>query len=141
MAGHHVVRTEHERLERGGVPAEMVPAHEQRAAAGEDRDTGLRGALPAVAVFVHQEPPETALLDSSSVPPGPSEDISELADVDGRQRCHPAYGRDGAIPQIGERLSISRRTVQTHVGHIFMKPDVSSRAQLAAEVTRQPSRG
>jgi DNA-binding NarL/FixJ family response regulator len=44
-------------------------------------------------------------------------------------------------PQIGERLYISRRTVQTHVAHIFMKLAVSSRAQLAAEVTRQPPRG
>lgn len=51
------------------------------------------------------------------------------------------YGRDGALPQVGERLYISRRTVQTHVVHIFMKLGVSSRAQLAAEVTRQPSRG
>ena len=44
-------------------------------------------------------------------------------------------------PQIGERLYISRRTVQTHVAHIFMKLGVSSRAQLAAEVIRQPGRG
>jgi DNA-binding CsgD family transcriptional regulator len=42
-------------------------------------------------------------------------------------------------PQIGERLYISRRTVQTHVAHIFMKLGVSSRAQLAAEGIRQPS--
>ena len=44
-------------------------------------------------------------------------------------------------PQIGERLYISRRTVQTHVAHIFMKLGISSRAQLAAEVIRQPGRG
>ena len=44
-------------------------------------------------------------------------------------------------PQIGERLYVSRRTVQTHVAHIFMKLGVSSRAQLAAEVIRQPGRG
>jgi DNA-binding CsgD family transcriptional regulator len=44
-------------------------------------------------------------------------------------------------PQIGERLYISRRTVQTHVAHIFMKLGVSSGAQLAAEVIRQPSVG
>ena len=44
-------------------------------------------------------------------------------------------------PQIGERLHVSRRTVQTHVAHIFMKLGVSSRAQLAAEVIRQPGRG
>ncbi len=35
-------------------------------------------------------------------------------------------------PQIGERLFLSRRTVQTHVAHIFAKVSVSSRAQLAA---------
>jgi DNA-binding CsgD family transcriptional regulator len=198
----------------------------------------LRGALPAVAVFVHQEPPGTALLDPFSVPPGPREDISELADVNGRPlltyqvllalnhflagewddavaeleagiamadeagetyllplglldraagiyegleaardvarteatmrqlgirrgvrgpRGRPQTGwpsltvtertvadlvADGlSNPQIGERLYISRRTVQTHVAHIFMKLGVSSRAQLAAEVIRQPGRG
>jgi DNA-binding CsgD family transcriptional regulator len=44
-------------------------------------------------------------------------------------------------PQIGERLYISRRTDQTHVAHIFMKLGISSHAQLAAEVIRQPGRG
>jgi DNA-binding CsgD family transcriptional regulator len=40
-------------------------------------------------------------------------------------------------PQIGERLFVSRRTVQTHLAHVFAKLDISSRAQLAAEVTRR----
>ena len=40
-------------------------------------------------------------------------------------------------PQIGERLYISYRTVQTHLAHVFAKLDISSRAQLAAEVTRR----
>jgi DNA-binding CsgD family transcriptional regulator len=39
-------------------------------------------------------------------------------------------------PQIGERLYISRRTVQTHITHVFAKLDISARAQLAVEVTR-----
>ena len=39
-------------------------------------------------------------------------------------------------PQIGERLYVSRRTVQTHVAHVFAKLDLTSRAHLAAEVTR-----
>ena len=39
-------------------------------------------------------------------------------------------------PQIGARLYISRRTVQTHLVHIFAKLDIGSRAQLAAQVTR-----
>jgi predicted ATPase len=38
-------------------------------------------------------------------------------------------------PQIGERLYISRRTVQTHLAHVFAKLDIAYRAQLAAEVT------
>jgi DNA-binding CsgD family transcriptional regulator len=40
-------------------------------------------------------------------------------------------------PQIGERLFVSRRTVQTHLAHVFAKLDISSRAQLAAEVARR----
>jgi hypothetical protein len=68
------------------MPAEVVPAHQQRAAAGEDRDAGLRGTLPVVAVFVHQEPPGTAFSDTSGSRLARGEDISELADVDvGRQ--------------------------------------------------------
>ena len=39
-------------------------------------------------------------------------------------------------PQIGARLYISRRTVQTHLVHVFAKLDIASRAQLAAQVTR-----
>jgi DNA-binding CsgD family transcriptional regulator len=40
-------------------------------------------------------------------------------------------------PQIGERLYISRRTVQTHLAHIFAKLGITARAQLAAEVARR----
>ena len=43
-------------------------------------------------------------------------------------------------PQIGERLYVSRRTVQTHLAHIFAKLQLSSRAQLAAEATRRQAR-
>ena len=39
-------------------------------------------------------------------------------------------------PQIGDRLYISRRTVHTHLVHVFAKLDIASRAQLAAQVTR-----
>jgi DNA-binding CsgD family transcriptional regulator len=37
-------------------------------------------------------------------------------------------------PQIGDRLYISRRTVQAHLAHVFAKLDLTSRAQLAALV-------
>ena len=39
-------------------------------------------------------------------------------------------------PQIGQRLYISGRTVQTHLAHVFAKLDITVRAQLAAEVSR-----
>jgi DNA-binding CsgD family transcriptional regulator len=39
-------------------------------------------------------------------------------------------------PQVGQRYRISPRTVQAHLVHIFAKLDISSRVQLAAEVTR-----
>ena len=32
---------------------------------------------------------------------------------------------------------MSRRTVQTHIAHVFAKLDLTSRAHLAAEVTRR----
>lgn len=44
-------------------------------------------------------------------------------------------------PQIGERLFISRRTVQAHLAHMFAKLGISSRAQLAAQVARQHEAG
>jgi DNA-binding CsgD family transcriptional regulator len=40
-------------------------------------------------------------------------------------------------PQIGERLFISRRTVQAHLAHVFAKLGISARTQLAAEVARR----
>ena len=38
--------------------------------------------------------------------------------------------------QIGAALSISENTVQTHLGHIYAKLDISSRSQLAARYFR-----
>ena len=40
-------------------------------------------------------------------------------------------------PQVGDRLYVSRRTVQTHLAHVFTKLDITSRTQLAAEVAQQ----
>ncbi|MGQ0617698.1 MAG: ATP-binding protein [Acidimicrobiia bacterium] len=39
--------------------------------------------------------------------------------------------------QVGERLFVSRRTVETHLAHVFQKLGLSSRAQLAVEVARR----
>ncbi len=61
----------------------------------------------------------------------------ELASLSPAERAVASLVADGLTnPQIGDRLYISRRTVQTHLVHIFAKLDIASRAQLAAEVTR-----
>jgi DNA-binding CsgD family transcriptional regulator len=39
-------------------------------------------------------------------------------------------------PQIGHRLYVSGRTVQTHLAHVFAKLRITSRAQLAAAAAR-----
>jgi len=68
MAGQHVIRAECEWLKRGGMAAEVVPAQIERAAAGENRDAGLRRALAVVAVFVHHPPGTTLFVISASRP-------------------------------------------------------------------------
>lgn len=40
-------------------------------------------------------------------------------------------------PEIGSRLHVSRRTVESHLAHIFRKLDFVSRTQLASEFTRR----
>ena len=58
------------------------------------------------------------------------------------ERTVAALVADGLTnPQIGERLFISRRTVQTHLMHVFAKLSISSRAHLAAQVARQREAG
>jgi DNA-binding CsgD family transcriptional regulator/tetratricopeptide (TPR) repeat protein len=58
------------------------------------------------------------------------------------ERTVAALVADGlSNPQIGERLFISPRTVQTHLAHVFAKLDISSRAQLAAEVAGRREAG
>jgi DNA-binding CsgD family transcriptional regulator len=40
-------------------------------------------------------------------------------------------------PEIGARLYISRRTVETHLSHVFRKLDLTNRTQLVAELSRR----
>ena len=40
-------------------------------------------------------------------------------------------------PEIGARLAISRRTVETHLSHAFRKLGLASRTQLAAAIARR----
>lgn len=42
-------------------------------------------------------------------------------------------------PEVGHRLHVSRKTVETHLSHVFGKLGVTSRAALAAEAARRES--
>lgn len=64
-----------------------------------------------------------------------SRPASGWASLTGTERAVADLVAEGLTnPQIGARLFVSRRTVQTHVSHIFTKLDLTSRAQLAAVV-------
>lgn len=68
-------------------------------------------------------------------------------------RSAPTFGWDSLTPTeqvvvellldggsnrvIGERLGISRRTVETHLSHVFLKVGFASRVRLAAEAARR----
>jgi DNA-binding CsgD family transcriptional regulator len=43
-------------------------------------------------------------------------------------------------PEIGERMFISKATVNTHLAHIFKKLDVHSRAELTAHTIRRQTK-
>jgi DNA-binding CsgD family transcriptional regulator len=58
------------------------------------------------------------------------------------ERTVATLAADGlSNPQIGERLFISRRTVQTHLAHVFAKLGISSRVQLAAQAALRRDAG
>jgi DNA-binding CsgD family transcriptional regulator/tetratricopeptide (TPR) repeat protein len=58
------------------------------------------------------------------------------------ERTVAALVADGLTnPQIGERLFISRRTVQAHLAHVFAKLSISSRTQLAAQAVLRREAG
>jgi DNA-binding CsgD family transcriptional regulator len=54
-----------------------------------------------------------------------------------RERDVLQLAADGlSTPSIAQRLSLSRATVRTHFGHIYIKLDVSSRAGAVAKGMR-----
>ncbi len=66
-----------------------------------------------------------------------SEDTGAAASLTSTERTVAGLVAEGlSNPRIGDRLYISRRTVQTHLAHVFAKLDITSRAQLAALVTQ-----
>jgi DNA-binding CsgD family transcriptional regulator len=60
-----------------------------------------------------------------------------------RMECQVAdlVGDGLTNPEIGARLYISRRTVETHLAHIFAKCGLVNRAQVAAEVAKRRLEG
>ena len=131
-------------------PLELALAAEDAAAAHARHGDPTAAATlldQALAGYQHLD----AARDSARVEAG----LRELGIRRGRRgpRRRPQLGWDGLTPterrvvdlvtegltnpQIGERLFVSRRTVQTHLAHVFTKLGLSSRTQLAAEAARR----
>ncbi len=134
---------------QGPRPLELALACEDAGAALAQQDQAVRARRlldQALAIYEH--------LDAARDLARANATIRDLGIRRGRRgpRRRPQYGWPSLTstertitdlvaqgltnPQIGDRLYVSRRTVQTHLAHIFVKLDLSSRAQLAAEVAR-----
>lgn len=74
---------------------------------------------------------------SSRAKPRPTTGWESLTETERRVVALVAKGLTNR--QIGEQLFTSRRTVETHVGHMFAKLGLSTRAELAVEASRQLS--
>jgi DNA-binding CsgD family transcriptional regulator len=61
--------------------------------------------------------------------------LGEL-DEDGTQVA-ALVGQGLTNPEIGARMFVSPRTVETHLSHVYRKLGIRSRVELAAEVSRQ----
>jgi DNA-binding CsgD family transcriptional regulator len=128
----------------------------------EDAGTGFarRGDAAAAAPLLHQALASYERLDAAREAARAEATLRELGIRRGRRgaRRRPQLGWESLTPtehrvvdlvveglsnpQIGERLFVSRRTVQTHLAHVFTKLGIAARAQLAAEAMRhrQPPR-
>lgn len=121
-------------LGQRGKQAEAVELL-QRALAGYDRLNADRDTARA-----------SAALRDLGVRPGPRTAHSRAQtgwdSLTSTERAVVDLAAEGLTnPQIGERLFVSRRTVQTHLGHVFAKLELSSRTELAVAVTRRDSAG
>ena len=129
----------------------------ETALAAEDAGAGFaaRGATAAAAPLLHQALAAYERLDAARDTARAEASLRELGIRRGARgaRRRPQLGWESLTPtehrvvdlvaeglsnpQIGERLFVSRRTVQTHLAHVFTKLSISSRTQLAAETARR----
>ncbi|HET6749023.1 MAG TPA: AAA family ATPase [Actinomycetes bacterium] len=145
-----VLRSAVEAYAQGPRPLEL-------ALTAEDAGRGFarRGDAAAAAPLLHQALAAYERLDAAREAARAEAILRELGIRRGRRgaRRRPQLGWDSLTPtehrvvdlvveglsnpQIGECLFVSRRTVQTHLAHVFTKLGISARAQLAAEAMRQ----
>jgi DNA-binding CsgD family transcriptional regulator len=130
--------------------AGRIHLEQARQRAGTDPAAALVEARAALACFRRIDAPADtdaalALLRSLGSPTRlPPRDGQEPGGALSRreQEVLALVGAGLSNPQIASRLYLSPRTVEHHVGHIFAKLGLSSRAALAAYAARQePDRG
>ena len=145
-----ILRSAVDAYARSARPLELALAAED-AGAGFARQGDADAAVP----LLHQALDAYERLDAARDTARAEATLRDLGIHRGRRgpRGRPQFGWDSLTPtehrvvdlaaegltnpQIGEHLYVSRRTVQTHLAHVFTKLGISSRAQLAAEATRR----
>ncbi|MGH2736117.1 MAG: response regulator transcription factor, partial [Actinomycetota bacterium] len=140
-------------LRRGIRPLELALACEEAglalAGAGR-RDEGISLLTEAVQIYEHLRAGHDAARALSSL-------RSLGAPRRSRREPRPSFGWPSLTKtelevvklvaegltnrQVGERLFVSRRTVATHMEHVFQKLGLATRVQVAAEVSRRAATG
>jgi DNA-binding NarL/FixJ family response regulator len=80
---------------------------------------------------------ETELRAAGGRSSDPALGISQLTVSERRVAELAAKGHSN--PEIAQRLFVTRKTIETHLGHIYSKLDISGRAELGRALTRDTS--
>ena len=135
-----------ERLGRTRVRAQLARAHllygqwlRRQRRRGEAREQ-LRTAhemLDAMGIAAFAEQASRELLATGET--ARKRTVETAVELTAQEAQVARLARDGlSNPQIAARLFISARTVQYHLGKVFMKLDITSRSQLAQALPRDP---
>jgi DNA-binding CsgD family transcriptional regulator len=80
-------------------------------------------------------------IDSRPARPARGDRPDRQAGTDAERKIVQLVTEGLSNPQVGQRLFVSPRTVQTHVAHVFAKLHVSTRAELAAFAAHRAAKG
>jgi DNA-binding CsgD family transcriptional regulator len=117
------------RLAEASRPGDAVGLLREASAIADQLDArGVTARLDQALARLGADPPRRR-------PPRPTFGWDSLTTTERRVSGLVAHGLSN--PEIGAQLFISRRTVETHLSHVYTKLGINGRTQLAAELTRR----